>query len=259
MNPYHETEHGVLYHGCCLEIMPMLTDKSVSMVFTSPPYNMRLRIRNGEYTQREMGAHFSKKYTEFNDALPMQEYYDFHRKAIAEMLRIAGLALWNIQIVTGSKEAVFKLIGNYSKQITDIIIWDKGFGQPSMNNGVLNRGSELIIAFEDNNKNGRTFNKYAFERGAMQDIWREGRGGNGNIEGHGAVFPVNLAAKAILGFTGLNDLILDPFAGSGTTAIACIRYKRRYILVEKEEKYCEIAARRIDTELDQTDIFRDGM
>ena len=43
---------------------------------------------------------------------------------------------------------------------------------------------------------------------------------------------------------------------SGTTAIACIRLNRKYILIEKEEKYCEIIAKRIDSELDQTDIFR---
>jgi DNA modification methylase len=51
--------------------------------------------------------------------------------------------------------------------------------------------------------------------------------------------------------------VVDPFGGTGTTAISCIKYNRRYILIEKEEKYCEIAARRIDTELDQTDIFRE--
>ncbi|HNX38899.1 MAG TPA: DNA methyltransferase [Candidatus Cloacimonadota bacterium] len=48
--------------------------------------------------------------------------------------------------------------------------------------------------------------------------------------------------------------MLDPFAGSGTTAIACIRYNRRYILIEKEEKYCEIAAKRIESELQQAVI-----
>jgi len=47
---------------------------------------------------------------------------------------------------------------------------------------------------------------------------------------------------------------LDNTAGSGTTAIACVRLNRKYILIEKEEKYCEMAAKRIDTELDQTVI-----
>ena len=66
--------------------------------------------------------------------------------------------------------------------------------------------------------------------------------------------PIYLWWYLINTYSNKQDLILDPFAGSGTTAIACIRYKRRYILIEKEEKYCEIAARRIESELEQAVI-----
>ena len=52
-------------------------------------------------------------------------------------------------------------------------------------------------------------------------------------------------------YTDINNIVIDPFGGTGTTAISCIRYNRRYILIEKEEKYCEIAAKRIEVELDQ--------
>ena len=68
--------------------------------------------------------------------------------------------------------------------------------------------------------------------------------------------PVALFGWCLQNYSKEQDLILDPFAGSGTTAIAAIRYNRRYILIEKEEKYCEIAAKRIDAELEQADIFR---
>jgi DNA modification methylase len=54
--------------------------------------------------------------------------------------------------------------------------------------------------------------------------------------------------------TNEGQTVLDPLAGSGTTAIACIRLGRKYILIEKAEKYCEIAARRIESELEQTVI-----
>ena len=92
LNKIHNTD--------CLKFMQTLPDKSIDCIITSPPYNMRLRIRNGEYTQREFGAHFSKKYTDFGDALPMEEYYKFHSNCIKEMLRISPLVFWNIQIVT---------------------------------------------------------------------------------------------------------------------------------------------------------------
>jgi len=74
---------------------------------------------------------------------------------------------------------------------------------------------------------------------------------------HPAIFPEQLAYDHVYSWTNEGMSVLDPFGGSGTTAIACIRQDRKYILIEKEEKYCEIAARRIETELDQTDIFRE--
>ena len=68
--------------------------------------------------------------------------------------------------------------------------------------------------------------------------------------------PVPLFEWCLTNYSQEQQTILDPFAGSGTTAIACIRTNRRYILIEKEEKYCEIARKRIETELDQTDFLR---
>lgn len=234
-----------IINGDCLEVMKQMPDNCVDMVFTSPPYNMRLRIRNGVYTQREVGASFSKKYTEFEDWLPVEEYYQFHTDCITQMLRISPIVFWNIQIVTGSKEAIFRILGKFAKEITDIIVWDKGFGQPAMNQGVLNRGYELIIIFESERKNGRTFNKSYFERGTMQDIWRMGRGGNGSVEGHSATFPESLVGKALEGWSKEGDTILDPFNGTGTTTKVAKQFNRNYIGIEISPKYCKIAEDRL--------------
>ena len=65
--------------------------------------------------------------------------------------------------------------------------------------------------------------------------------------------PINLFIQ-IIGFN-VEDLILDPFLGSGTTAIACERLKRKWIGIEIEEKYCEIAAKRIEQERKQLKLF----
>lgn len=242
-------ELNKIYCGDCLELMKQIPDKSIDLVVTSPPYNMRLRIRNGEYTEREMGAHFSKKYEDYKDAMPMDKYYKFQKDCLKEMLRISPIVFWNIQIVTGSKEAIFRIIGDFAKEITDIIVWDKGFGQPAMNKGVINRATELIIVFEAERKNGRTFNKYYFERGTMQDIWRIGRGGTGEYKSHTAVFPKELVDTVLLGWTKENDLILDPFMGTGTTAVACKQLKRNFIGIEISQKYCDIANQRLRQEI----------
>ncbi len=70
---------------------------------------MRLRIRNGKYTSREKSEHFSKKYKFFDDALPIEEFYEFHSKVLTEMLRVSKIVCYNFQIVTGSKQAFFKI------------------------------------------------------------------------------------------------------------------------------------------------------
>ena len=234
-----------LIHGDCLEVMKTFADGEFDTVVTSPPYNMRTRIRNGQYTTREWGSHFSIKYSSFHDALPIDDYYRFHSKALHEMLRLAAIVFVNIQIVTGSKEAWFQIIGDFAKQIKDVIVWDKGEGQPAMHPAVLNSGYELILILEANTSAGRAFTKSYFERGTMSNIWRLGRGGNGSIKGHGAIFPESLANRIITGWTIESDHILDPFGGSGTTAVACVKTGRRCTSIEIDEDYHAISVKRV--------------
>ena len=67
---------------------------------------------------------------------------------------------------------------------------------------------------------------------------------------HPAPFPVGIPVRAILSWTDERDLVLDPFGGSGTTLIACAQTKRRGLMFEREEAYCELAARRLESYLD---------
>tara|TARA_B110000008_G_scaffold185873_1_gene184712 strand:+ start:290 stop:1036 length:747 start_codon:yes stop_codon:yes gene_type:complete len=235
----------ILHQGDCLDLMKSMPDNSVDLVVTSPPYNMRTRIRNGKYTTKEKSEHFSKKYDNFHDALSIDDYYNFHKEVICEMLRLSKVIFYNIQIVTGSKEALFKLIGNFSTSIKDIIVWDKGHGQPAMHTGVLNKATELIIMFESNAKAGRCFSEYNFNRGELSDIWRIPRE-RSSIKGHAAVFPLKLAEQAVSSFSKENSVILDPFMGSGTTGVACKNLNRNFIGIELDDKYFYIAKQRIN-------------
>jgi site-specific DNA-methyltransferase (adenine-specific) len=112
---------------------------------------MRTRVQM-ENTNRENSKHFSKKYKNFNDALNIEDYYFFHKEVINQMLRVSKIIFYNIQIVTGSKEALFKIIGDFNKNIKDIIVWDKRHGKPSMHTGVLNKATELIISLNQMQK-----------------------------------------------------------------------------------------------------------
>lgn len=231
-----------LYLGDCIDVMKTLPDNSVDLVITSPPYNMRTRVRNGKYTTREKSEHFSKKYEHFDDALSIDDYFSFHCGVIDELLRVSDTVILNMQIVTGSKEAWFKIIGKYALNIKDIVVWDKGHGQPAMHSGILNRATELILILESNPQAGRFLRNATFDRGTLSDIWRIGRGGK-KVKGHGAIFPEKLVELIVDNFK--SDIVLDPFMGTGTTGVVCVNKCRKFIGIEITENYFNISEQRI--------------
>lgn len=111
-----------IFNESCLNTLARMSDNSVDLVITSPPYNMNLRIRNGKYCSRQITKEFSTKYDGFDDNLPIDEYFDFHLRVIKELLRVAPIVFYNVQIVTGSKRAVFKLLGEMNEYVKDIIV-----------------------------------------------------------------------------------------------------------------------------------------
>jgi site-specific DNA-methyltransferase (adenine-specific)/modification methylase len=237
-------EINKIYHENCLDTLKRMPNKFVDLVVTSPPYNMRTRIRNGVYTTREKSEHFSKKYKHFSDDLPIDEFYSFHTEVLNELLRVSKIICYNFQIVTGSKEAFFKIIGNFNRDIKDIIIWDKGNGQPAMHGMVLNSCYEMILIFEDDKRAGRAIQNAKFNRGEMNNILRIGRGEK-VFDGHSAVFPEMLAGQLIKAFSEEGNLIYDPFIGSGTTGIVAQKLNRNYIGSEITEEYYNMAKQRI--------------
>jgi len=233
-----------LIHGDALEELKKIKDKSIDLVITSPPYNMRTRIRNGKYTTREKSEHFSKKYKHFDDALPIEKFYEFHKRVLTELLRVSKVVCYNFQTVTGSKEAFFKIIGDFNKNIKDILIWDKGHGQPAMHEKVTNSCYEFILVLEDDKKAGRVIQNATFKRGEFNNILRIGRGKRIS-DVHGAIFPEALVEELIKGFSRPGEIVLDPFLGSGTTCLVARRLKRNSIGIDLVKEHLNIANKRL--------------
>ena len=239
-----------IFNECCLSTMSRMADKSIDIVITSPPYNMNLRIRNGKYCSRQITKEFSTKYEgEFSDNLPIEEFYEFHKKVLSELNRVAKLIFYNISIVTGSKQAFFRLIGDFSYHIKDVVVWDKVNSQPSMQSGVLNQQSELLLVMGDN-PISRQFSSANFERGTLSDVW-EIKKERSAASGHGATFPTALVRKILSNFSKEGDLVYDPFAGSGTTCVVAKEIGRNYIGSELSEKYEQIAKERLGNAIDK--------
>lgn len=244
-----------IYNEDCLEGMKRIPDKSVDLVFTSPPYNMNLRIRNGKYCSRQIVKEISTKYKNFDDNLPMEEYYEFNKKVIGELLRVSDLVFYNVQFLTGNKRALFKLIGEFNEKLKEIIVWDKINAQPAISQNVMNSQFEVILVFDDNNSILRSFGQANFERGTLSNVWGIKRGKKYSTN-HGATFPVELAEKAITNFCVEGGVVLDPFIGLGTTAVACINTNRSYIGFELDKQYCDIANERIQKALAEKEVTK---
>ena len=257
---YHDLKNDgavTLHQEECLDTLSHMPNDSIDLVITSPPYNMNLRIRRkngkgkyengawGEYVSRQIVKEFSSKYESFDDNLPLAEYNALHTKILEELLRVSPLVFYNVGIVTGSKRSVFQMIGDFNEQLKEIIVWDKGHGQPAMQEQVLNRRTELILVFDREDAISRQFkSKGRFERGTLDDLWLIKRQ-RSMLKGHGAVFPEELVETILKNFSDEGDLIYDPFIGTGTTAVVAKRMGRRCIGSEISSTVLDVAIERL--------------
>lgn len=227
----------------CLELMSEMPNDCVDCVITSPPYNAHMIFTNGEMKPRKDNV--LKKYQEFTDDLSPQEYFEWSKKVLNELLRVCkGQIFYNIQLLSGNKLALLKLFGEFADKIKEVIIWDKINAEPAIQDGVLNSGYEFVIVFDKNDPVRRSFTNAKFPRGTEKNIFRLGKNTE-NESSNAACFPVSLPKKFILNFTKENDLVFDPFMGSGTTARAAMDMKRNFLGAEISAEYCEMWRRRL--------------
>jgi site-specific DNA-methyltransferase (adenine-specific) len=247
----------VIYNMDCLEGLKQLPDSCIDLTVTSPPYD-NLRTYNG-FT------------------------FDFENiaKELYRVTKPGGVVVWVVgdatvkgsETGTSFKQALyFKEIGfnlhdtmiygknnpmpninhkRYAQAFEYMFILSKGavktfnpimepctyagtytFGNPS----TWNESGELI------KKNKRKIND--FKKKSNIFYYTVGSTASKNIK-HPAVFPEKLAEDNILSWSNPNDIILDPFVGSGTTALMCIKNNRRYIGYEISKEYCDIINERI--------------
>ena len=212
---------SAIYNEDCLRTMRALPTDAVDHIITSPPYNANLRTRAaGGYEQRETGL--KNKYAgRIDDAMPMGEYYAWQKRVVHEMLRITkGLVFYNVQLLSGNRPALLKLLGTFAENVKELIIWDKKTAEPAICEGVLNSAFELIVVFDKRYPHKRQFEFAGFSRGTMANIIRISKNThNAHSAVHSAAFPAALVETLLSAFTRPGELIYDPFLGTGTTAI----------------------------------------
>lgn len=231
-----------IHQSDCLELMSKIKDKQIDYAITSPPYNVSNKSLS--------------KYKDFEDNFSDDEYFENQKKVISELLRITkNHVFYNIQMVSGNKFALHRLIGHFYKNIKEVIIWTKK-GQPAISEKVLNSSFEYIIVFSNNNPDKRFFNDANFARGTQSNLWKyQNAHSNKFADIHKAVFPLDFPRYFMLNFGSENDIWFDPYMGTGTTAVAAIMENKQWIGTEISNEYINAANNRLKPYLQQKTLF----
>ena len=235
----------------CMELMEGCPDGHFDMAITSPPYNMNLRVnqKGDGYCSRQVVKELSTKYSCYSDNLPMAEYEKLIASVMDELLRVSKLVFFNIQMITGNKPALFRLMGRYAEQIKEVAIWDKGAAQPAIGRGVMNSRYEFILIL-GGRPITRAFASAKFNRGTLDNLW-EIRKKPSKIAGHGASYPIELVEHILRNFSKSGDRVIDPFLGTGTTAVACHHAGCHLTGSEIDPVYFKAACERIERDTAQ--------
>lgn len=252
LNSFPKVQIGdcTLYQGDCRELLPLLP--KVDLTFTSPPYNMGLVPGgNGRGMYRpganNKGGRFRDGYGIHSDALPQDVYDSWQRECLALMYEKSRLAVfYNHRPRVEHGKLRVPLSFDYGVPLRQIIIWDRGTGI-DVNLRAFCTRQEWVLLFAT-----PEFELVNHSTSGRGDVWRFAP--EYDRLGHPAPFPEELPIAAIESVAGART-ILDPFMGSGTTGVSCVKLGRKFIGIEIEPKYFDIACRRIEQAYAQPDMF----
>lgn len=228
--PYYQDAAVALYHADCLDVLPEIGP--VDHLITDPPYSEHVHASN----RRGLTAH-SGEFSEHRE-LGFTSLDDATREAIGEYC--ACVRRW--VLVFSDTESCHLWRDAIHADYIRTAFWHKVGGAPQFTG---DRPAVACEAITICHPAGRK----RWHGGGKQGLYSVpivvSRGGPNEVRVHTTQKPLELMAQLVADFTDPGDLILDPFAGSGTTLVAAKRLGRRAIGIEREEQYCEIAAQRL--------------
>ena len=249
---YIDLENFILYHDDCLKRLKKIDKKSIDMIFADPPYF----LSNGGVSCHS-GKQVSVNKGQWDEGLSPNDKLSFNRKwirACREVLIDDG-TIW----ISGTYHNIYSIgvaleLEGFS--IINNITWQKPNPAPNLACRSFTHSTETIIWARKQltpKKKGKHYFNYDLmkemnDNKQMKDVWllslpskKEKINGK-----HPTQKPLSVLERIILASTKENDVVLDPFSGSGTTGIACLNLNRKYIGIEKEEEYLELTVKRIE-------------
>lgn len=239
--------------GNCIEELKKLPEGSIDLIFADPPYNLQLGGELYRPNQTRVDA-VTDKWDKFSS---FEEYDKFCLDWLKECRRVLKKdgTIW----VIGSYHNIFrigKIMQDLDMWILNDIVWIKTNPMPNFKGTRFNNAHETLIWASQNKDSNYTFHyksmKVFNDDKQMRSDWYIPICNGGEriyIDGkkaHSTQKPEALLYRIILSTSNVNDIVLDPFMGSGTTGAVAKKLKRNFIGIEKEEEYIKIALNRID-------------
>lgn len=260
MKPFYQHNGITIWHGDCREIMPTLP-AMVDLIFTSPPYNLGNTTgggfpdRFGHYRKstglsgrggggKWGGGELANGYGTHDDNMPSADYIAWQGEVLEGCWRLltdTGAIFYNHKprVLDGQLVAPIDYVpASLRKFVRQEIIWKRSGGINFSPAFFLPMHERIVVIAR---RNWRLTSKGA---SGVGDVWDEHQETN---NAHPAPFPIGLPARAIE--TTAPAMTLDPFMGSGTTLRAAKDAGRQAIGIEIDERWCEMAARRMEQEV----------
>jgi DNA modification methylase len=228
-----------LIHGDCLDPvtgLASLPDRSVQHCITDPPYSQHTHAKQwiGAALTADGAARVSTSHTGLGfDPLTSEQAFgvaDFAARCVTRWTitfsDLEGLTLWKSAIDASGIDYV------------RTCIWDKVDGAPQFTGDRPAAGAEIFVVAHQPGKK-------AWNAGGKRNVYRHAVNGVRGDKPHPSTKPLALMLELVTDFTDPGDIVIDPFMGSGTTGVACLRLGRRFIGWEKDASYYEIACRRL--------------
>lgn len=230
-----------LIHGDCLEVLAAMADKSVHVTLTDPPYEAEAH-EDG----RRQNPTRDLEVRVVDGGLPFAAISDLDRVTVAALMaRVTqhrALAFCQAEAIAAWRDAFNAADFPYRRAIP----WNKPDAMPSLHGRWPGQAYETIALAQFPSAPpppvGGASRRYDRVRA---QFGRSSGGHGGPVAPHPTTKPLLLMLDMVADFTDPGDIVLDPFMGSGTTGVACIRLGRTFIGIEKDADYFEIACRRL--------------
>lgn len=239
--------------GDCLgpEGLATLPNDSVSHIICDPPYEAEAHTKaRRAVTGSDHDTARSGSVADYEiDFAPITD--SDRRRVAVEMVRVSRgwvLAFCQVEAVTAWRQALVRAGASWRRAMA----WVKPDGAPQFTGDRPAQGFECIVAVWAGAGRSR------WNGGGARGVYVYGVNDFGRIDRpHPTSKPLDLMSALVSDFTDPGDLVCDPFAGSGTTGVACKRLGRRFVGWERDPKYHAIAQKRIDGTREQLGMFRE--